>query len=187
MDEKRKPISQKIRFEVFKRDKFTCQYCGRKSPDVILEVDHITPVSKGGKNEIMNLVTSCFDCNRGKGKKTLSDDSELEKQRAEIELRAERRKQIEMIKQWRDELRSEIDEETNYIAEMFKKDGGYELSEYGKSKIRKVLHQFGFQIVLEAAEIASFQYIKYGDRNSISRALDKLGGISYNLKNGKGW
>ena len=37
----RKTLSKKIRFEVFKRDKFTCQYCGRMSPDVILEVDHI--------------------------------------------------------------------------------------------------------------------------------------------------
>ena len=48
----RKPLSKKIRFEVFKRDKFTCQYCGRMSPDVILEVDHIEPVAEGGDNEI---------------------------------------------------------------------------------------------------------------------------------------
>lgn len=36
---KRKGIPRSIRFEVFKRDMFTCQYCGRKAPDVILEVD----------------------------------------------------------------------------------------------------------------------------------------------------
>ena len=45
---KRKALSQKIRFEVFKRDSFTCQYCGRKAPDVVLQVDHIVPVAKGG-------------------------------------------------------------------------------------------------------------------------------------------
>lgn len=37
---RRKPISKKIRFEVFKRDGFTCQYCGRMAPDVVL-VDYL--------------------------------------------------------------------------------------------------------------------------------------------------
>ena len=62
----RKSISKKIRFEVFKRDSFTCQYCGKKPPEVMLEIDHLKPVSKNGTNDINNLVTSCFDCNRGK-------------------------------------------------------------------------------------------------------------------------
>lgn len=62
----RKSISKKLRFEVFKRDSFTCQYCSAKPPKVPLEVDHIMPVCKGGKNNIDNLITACFDCNRGK-------------------------------------------------------------------------------------------------------------------------
>jgi len=68
----RKPIGKKVRFEVFKRDSFTCQYCGKGTPHVVLELDHIIPVSKGGDNNIINLVTACFDCNRGKGKTELS-------------------------------------------------------------------------------------------------------------------
>lgn len=60
-------ISKKLRFEVFKRDGFQCAYCGRKPPAVVLECDHINPKSKGGKNDINNLITACFDCNRGKG------------------------------------------------------------------------------------------------------------------------
>ena len=76
----RKTLSKKIRFEVFKRDKFTCQYCGRMAPDVVLEVDHIKPISKGGTNDILNLVTSCKDCNRGKSNIKLSDDSVVKKQ-----------------------------------------------------------------------------------------------------------
>lgn len=60
---KRKTITKKLRFEVFKRDNFTCQYCGRMAPDVILEIEHVNPVSKGGDNNILNLVTSCQDCN----------------------------------------------------------------------------------------------------------------------------
>ena len=63
---KRKKLGKKIRFEVFKRDSFTCQYCGQSAPQVILEVDHIVPVSKGGDDELTNLITSCRDCNRGK-------------------------------------------------------------------------------------------------------------------------
>lgn len=59
-------VSQKTRFDVFKRDDFTCQYCGRKSPEVILEVDHIVPVSRGGRDNFENLTTSCRECNRGK-------------------------------------------------------------------------------------------------------------------------
>ena len=48
----RKDISKKTRFEIFKRDSFTCQYCGRKAPDVLLVIDHIEPVSKGGTNDL---------------------------------------------------------------------------------------------------------------------------------------
>lgn len=59
-------ITKKMRFEVFKRDGFRCAYCGKTPPEVILEVDHITPKSKKGKDDINNLITSCFDCNRGK-------------------------------------------------------------------------------------------------------------------------
>lgn len=68
----RKNISKKTRFEVFKRDQFTCQYCGNTPPAVVLEVDHIDAVSNGGDNDIDNLITSCFDCNRGKGARSLS-------------------------------------------------------------------------------------------------------------------
>jgi predicted restriction endonuclease len=57
---------QKTRFHIFKRDNFRCQYCGRSSDDVQLEVDHIIPVSKGGSNDVDNLITSCRECNRGK-------------------------------------------------------------------------------------------------------------------------
>lgn len=66
-------ISKKLRFEVFKRDNFKCQYCGNTPPDVILEVDHIEPKSKGGNDNINNLITSCFDCNRGKTNILLSN------------------------------------------------------------------------------------------------------------------
>lgn len=69
---RRVSISKRVRFEVFKRDDFTCRYCGRHPPDVLLEVDHIIPVAEGGTNDEENLATACFDCNRGKADVPLS-------------------------------------------------------------------------------------------------------------------
>ncbi len=51
-------ISKKLRVEVFKRDGFRCVYCGRTPPEIVLEVIHVEPVSKRGKENINNLVTS---------------------------------------------------------------------------------------------------------------------------------
>lgn len=59
-------ISKKDRFEVFKRDGFRCAYCGKNPPEVTLEVDHIDPKANGGADDFNNLITACFDCNRGK-------------------------------------------------------------------------------------------------------------------------
>lgn len=68
------PISKNDRFRILSRDNHTCQYCGKKAPDVVLEIDHKVPVSKGGSNKHENLVTSCFDCNRGKGSREFKPD-----------------------------------------------------------------------------------------------------------------
>src|SRR5574343_1572366 len=102
--QKRKPISKKTRFEVFKRDSFKCQYCGRSAPDVLLHVDHITPFCEGGTDDLLNYVTSCSDCNFGKGKIKLSDDTELKKQRKQLEELNEKRLQLKMMIEWREEL-----------------------------------------------------------------------------------
>jgi hypothetical protein len=72
MSVKRKATSKKLRFEVFKRDHFTCQYCGSQPPTVVLVCDHITPVKEGGKTTVDNLLTSCESCNQGKGAELLS-------------------------------------------------------------------------------------------------------------------
>ena len=80
----RNSISQKIRFNVFKRDGFVCQYCGSAPPGSILEIDHIEPVSQGGSNDVDNLITSCFDCNRGKGAEQLSVSPKNLEQKAEV-------------------------------------------------------------------------------------------------------
>lgn len=57
-----------LRWRIFARDKFRCVVCGRKGSDkVVLEVDHIIPVSKGGPDHPSNLRTLCLPCNRGRG------------------------------------------------------------------------------------------------------------------------
>ena len=68
----RKPIGKRLRFEVFKRDQFTCQYCHARGSDVVLVVDHVEPVASGGSTVTDNLVTACEPCNQGKSDKPLS-------------------------------------------------------------------------------------------------------------------
>jgi hypothetical protein len=60
-------VMRSQRFRILKRDDFTCQYCGRRAPAVVLQVDHRVPVRYGGGNMDDNLVTACEDCNQGKG------------------------------------------------------------------------------------------------------------------------
>jgi hypothetical protein len=60
-------ISKALRFLVLRRDNYTCRYCGRSAPEVVLHVDHVVPRIKGGRNKLGNLITACFDCNMGKG------------------------------------------------------------------------------------------------------------------------
>lgn len=64
-------IGNRLRFEVLRRDGFACRYCGATGDDAALEVDHIEPRSKGGSDDIDNLITACFACNRGKGAETI--------------------------------------------------------------------------------------------------------------------
>jgi hypothetical protein len=66
MAAKRKATGKRLRFEVFKRDHFTCQYCGAQPPGTVLVTDHITPVAEGGASTIDNLITACEPCNQGK-------------------------------------------------------------------------------------------------------------------------
>lgn len=69
---KRKSLSKKVRFDVFKRDGFACHYCGATPPKALLHVDHIHPVAEGGDNSEDNLITACDQCNWGKGAVLLS-------------------------------------------------------------------------------------------------------------------
>lgn len=158
----RKAIKKSVRFEVFKRDNFTCQYCGGKAPDVVLHVDHISPVAGGGDNDIMNLITSCEPCNLGKGAKPLDDNSVIVKQRAQLEELNERREQLEMMLQWREGMASLDDRQVDAIDEMLVAASGGGLSDSGRVLMKGWLKRFTLAEILDALEAAIGTYYKGG-------------------------
>lgn len=183
---KRKPLSKSTRFEVFKRDGFRCQYCGRSAPDVVLEVDHIIPVAKGGDDDIMNLVTSCRDCNRGKSAKELTDDTVIRKQKAELESLNAKREQMEMMIKWREELSSVANMQVDSICECIE---NYTMSkcvtDQGRLKLGKLIRRFSFEEVYTATVISFDKYFN-GDEATAQYAFDKIGGVCYNRRKQSG-
>jgi len=61
------------RKNVLLRDRHICQYCGKEFPANMLTMDHVIPISQGGKTEWENLVTACKACNTRKGNRKPSD------------------------------------------------------------------------------------------------------------------
>lgn len=150
----RKAIAKSVRFEVFKRDRFTCQYCGAKAPEAVLQVDHIHPVAEGGENEIMNLVTACVACNSGKSDRKLSDQSALEKQRAELEQLEERRQQLEMMMEWRKAAGDYQKHELQSLVQEIETRAGVEVTEYGRQQLTALRRRFEMRELLEAIDRA---------------------------------
>ena len=65
-------MTSKLRQHIKERDHYTCRHCGVSTadePHLLLEIDHIVPVSKGGLTTEDNLQTLCWRCNRSKGDK----------------------------------------------------------------------------------------------------------------------
>ena len=66
-------VSKRTRFEVLRRDNYTCRYC--RSADNPLRVDHVTPVALGGTDNPTNLVAACQDCNAGKASSSIDAET----------------------------------------------------------------------------------------------------------------
>lgn len=183
MGRKRKAISTRTRFEVFKRDAFTCTYCGRKAPDVVLQVDHVDPHAKGGEDSLLNYTTACEACNGGKSDIPLSDDSAVAVRRRELERLQVLREQREMLLRWQREL-AQLDEEVAaQLTELWESLApGWQASPTGRQKIAKASAKFGVEAVAEAMRIAARQYLVLdadgrATRDSWGAALEKVGGI----------
>lgn len=177
---KRKPIGKKLRFEVFKRDSFTCQYCGGQAPDVVLHVDHINPVAGGGDNDLMNLVTSCEPCNLGKGARGLDDNSVLAKQRAQLADLNERREQLEMMLQWREGLSSFDEEQIDALADAFTAHTECYLNDVGRANVRKWLKKHSIADLLSALDDAVATYYRDGDSEDPERN-NQLAGKAFSM------
>ncbi len=156
-------ISKKTRFEVFKRDGFKCQYCGKTPPDIILEVDHINPVAGGGEDEINNLLCACFDCNRGKKNipleripSTLQDNLEVLREK-EIQLKEYNR----FIQKIRKRIEKEMDDVNDVFESYYP---GYSLNEkFIKVSLNRFFQSLPKIEIIEAMELACFRF--QGDPN----------------------
>ena len=62
-------VTVSVRKKIYERDGYKCKCCGRTDDEVYLEIDHILPISKGGKSQYNNLQTLCEECNSKKGSK----------------------------------------------------------------------------------------------------------------------
>lgn len=154
--QKRKAISAKARFDIFKRDKFTCQYCGAHPPGVLLHVDHIVAVASGGTNDLHNLVTSCEPCNLGKGagdlgerKPSLKEQAAQAKER-ELQLLGYQR----LIAARRERLEDEIDRVQGTFEVFYP---GLSFTPRFRISVRVFIEKLGVDDVISAMERACFK------------------------------
>lgn len=181
---KRKKLSKTLRFEVFKRDSFKCQYCGKSAPEVTLEVDHIIPVAKGGSNEIFNLITSCRDCNAGKSDRKIDDSSILMKQRNQLEEINERREQIEMMAEWRQSLANLREQQIDIVDNALSQRTGHRFNAIGREDVRKLLSKYDVVFICDCLSIAFDTYLRVGEDghftgDSVGESIRKWFGICH--------
>jgi hypothetical protein len=153
----RKNISTRMRFEVFKRDGFQCQYCGAHPPQVILHCDHIHPVSEGGENVIENLVTACQGCNLGKSNILLEEKPvSLADRAAEM---AEREAQIAGYETIMRDRRSRLEDDAqtvlNAICDAYNRDG---IPRADFTSIKRFVEQLGLDATLDAVDVATAKF-----------------------------
>lgn len=179
----RKPISKTLRFEVFKRDSFKCQYCGAEAPGVLLHIDHINPVALGGLNELTNLVTSCMPCNLGKRDVPLDEHAAVNKARVQMDELQERREQLELMMQWRESLRDLDQEAVERLASYWNAHIlGWSVSDHGKRNLKKWMQTFSLEEICTAMDASATSYLEFDAENkvtaeSVSVAFDKIVGI----------
>ena len=149
----RKALGKKLRFEVFKRDAFTCQYCGSKPPSIVLEVDHIHPVAAGGKDTVDNLITACFDCNRGKSDVLLSAiPASLEERAAILE---EKQEQVKAYGRLIKSIKRKEEKAIDGVEEVFRiYFDGYSFSQKFRESVRVFIQKLPIDDVEQAMHTA---------------------------------
>lgn len=174
--------AQKIRFEVFKRDGFSCQYCGRTPPVVVLQLDHIHPVSKGGKTELDNLITACFDCNIGKSNRELTALPQSVAQKAEII--KEREAQLRSFRRLQAAVKRRETLDVQAIESCFKSSfPTREFTDSFRDQMRRIfLQKLPKEQLEEDMHKACYKF-----HTDPGRSLDYFCGICWNRIKGRGW
>jgi hypothetical protein len=163
---KRKAVSPRARFEIFKRDGFRCQYCGLTPPNVILHLDHILAVANGGSNEDLNLITSCQSCNLGKSDVPLERVIEPLKQAQEAEL--ERREQVDEYNKFLSKLRKEQQKDFRKVSNYWLSTKGEDPKEFilggePATAVKQFLKRLPAQKILEAIDITQARVGGYSE------------------------
>lgn len=157
----RKPVSTRTRFEIFKRDRFVCQYCGNSPPNVVLHVDHIVPVCDGGDGSPENLITSCKTCNLGKSGVPLQ--SVTRPLSETIALEKERSAQVAEYNAMLRELRQARDADFKLVSDALIIAQGKDPSEFSiagqcAASVRAILRRIPAEQILEAVQIADERF-----------------------------
>lgn len=168
-------LSKRKRFDVFKRDLFCCQYCGGTPPTVTLEIDHIVPISKKGGDEIDNLVTSCFDCNRGKSDVELSAlPATTESKIILIKEKEYQYKQYQkLLRSIENRLNTEVEQIASVYTQYFP---DYQLGDkFKNTSVKLFLSRLGYDEVRKSMERAC------GKISSSTQSLKYFCGICWNI------
>jgi len=172
--DERVAISKRLRFEVFKRDGFTCQYCGAHPPGVLLHCDHIDPVANGGLTEIDNLVAACEACNLGKSSIPLNIVPERLSERAArtIEMESQIAGYQAVMKDRRMRLEADAEEVLDMFCSWFHRKNIPQRDFLG---IKNFVERIGVDETVEAVDIAraKFPY-------SYARAFRYFCGVCWN-------
>lgn len=169
----RKQLSTRTRFEVFKRDEFTCQYCGAHPPEAVLHVDHIIAVANGGTNDSDNLVTACSSCNLGKSDVLLSAVPQTLKDKADSIV--ERERQLAGYAEVMEAQRARIERDCwRVIEDLFP--GTKSICRPWYGSVKRFVEQLGVFGVLDAVEITK----AWGGSNSDSRVFRYFCAVCWN-------
>jgi hypothetical protein len=162
-------FSVRVRFEVFKRDDFTCGYCGRRSPDVVLEVDHIVPQCEGGTDDPINLRTSCWECNRGKAGIQLASVMTGEDPHDRAVMMLERRRQLEEYNTVAEAERRAREQETWELIAWWQSEQGIDVSD----RENVTCNRQDFNWLVTALEWCPREKIRQFMRYALQRNLTK--------------
>jgi len=154
-------VSKRLRFEILKRDGFRCKYCGRTAVAIALEVDHVVPVSEGGTDEPENLITACFECNRGKGAVPL-DESRIQ-EASPLEAAREHTKQIKEYLRVQRALDKELENVRGYLAAHWKDLVGHDAVGLFRTRLLGLAERYPLESLISAMKVTGSKGIDHYD------------------------